>query len=150
MMRAWIVATLLVAPAAAAAQKSDAPPVVVQGLDTYMKAGGDSALNVWLGWWPPSDTAKVRELRMFFSVVKGNFGEPRGYEVVANTSLGSRMRSTYVAIWFDQKPVYLTFHSYQSPQGEWHVLYLGGNSDVQKLWPADLLSALELKGIANH
>jgi len=137
MMRALLAATLFATPVALHAQKIDTPPIVTQGLEVYMKAGGDSALNLWLGWWPATDSANVKELHMFVSVLKNNFGTPKGYEVVATTALGTRIRYSYVILWFDEKPVYLTLRSYQTPTGEWHVLYVGGNTDVAKFWGAD-------------
>lgn len=150
MKRLLLLATLLAAPAGLRAQKPDVPAVVIQGLDVYVKAGGDSALKVWLAWWSADDSAKVHELSMFFSILKGSLAVPKGYEVVASVPLGSRVRKTYVVVWFDVKPVYLTFHSYRTPAGDWHVTYLGGNTDVQKLWPPDVLAELTRQGIGGH
>jgi hypothetical protein len=118
----------------------DAPRIVTEGLDTYVRQGAKPALDAWLRGWSATDDSTARAtLAPAFVQLEGVAGKNVGYEVVGCVSWGAHTRRLYVSLLQEKRPVYMRFDAYEPPSG-WRVLNITWNLDPGEIFPPGMLT----------
>ena len=136
MHRALLVALVLTAAPLAA---QDPPPIVIDGLKSFIRSGIDTAVTVWLKGSPIQDdsASKARLTEAFGSLPKW-FGKPIDFELLKTYLLGTHLKRTYAIVLFEGAPMFFRFDYYLGTKG-WTMQHLDFNTDRAKVLPEGLL-----------
>lgn len=138
MRRCALLLLAIAAPFTLRAQGASLPNVVTDGFHAYQVGGSDSAVRVWTRNWSGDDSGKVAALEQSLRAVGQQFGAMQGFQVVRSSTLGDRLRRTYLLIWYERHPLYAFFQSYRLADGAWKIIDLTWDSDWAKVFPAAL------------
>jgi len=130
---------LLIIPSASSAQEAEPAPIVTEGLAAFQRSGSEAAVTTWTQGWVPDDSSKVRVLKESLATMRQAYGEVEGYEVLHTFTLSSRIRRSYVVIWFDGRPLFTFFQAYEAPEGHWRILDLKWNTNWTEVLPVTLV-----------
>jgi len=125
----------MVSPFGLHAQSGTAPTIILDGMRAYLAKGPDSAVRTWTRNWSPADSGQIATLVQSLRAVEAQYGRFEGHEVLRNAPLGSRVQRTYLVMWYERRPLYAFFQTYETGS-VWKVIDLTWDPDWTKAFPA--------------
>ncbi len=137
-MRTLSLFLLTILPTAAAAQSTQPPAFVIQGLEAYVHQDRGAAVNIWTASWGEEFGAQREQLNASIRQLEQTLGKPTGYEVVRTVSVGQRIRRVYMLLWFESQPLFGFANTYEAPNAGWKLVDITWHTNPREVWPAAL------------
>lgn len=124
----------------ARAQDSVLPPVILEGLKTYIENNAaDAAVGIWLKGTPSETDGQLRgKISSNLMDMSNVLGKPTGYEVVRQVQISPSVVSTYLVIKFEQGPAFMIVDTYNSGKG-WIVANIAINGVMRNIFTEDFI-----------
>lgn len=108
---------LLLCLAGSAFADSQPLDLVIEGLNSYCRSGGNAAVETW-------QKGSVREgfsfVEEFFAQTEKLYGRVLGFETIRVVPVSASMQRAYILLKYERGPAYLSFDCYK-PDSNWII-----------------------------
>lgn len=119
----------------AAAELSGLPDVVARGLEGYARGGAEAALAAWVAGGPLQSDDFVAAQAGGLHRIENFYGKYQGYEPIRVLQIAPRLKTVYLAMYFEKGAAFCYLLCYQTKDGQWVVSDFDGSTSPRKILP---------------
>lgn len=121
--------------AIAASELSGVPDVVTRGLEGYLRGGAEAALETWVAGGPLQSDEFVAAQAAGLHRIENFYGKYQGYEPIRVLQIAPRLKTVYLAMYFEKGAAFCYLLCYQTEEGRWVVSDFDGSTSPRKILP---------------
>lgn len=118
---------------------SNAPQIVIDGLEAYRRDGLRSAVAIWMKGSPAAGDVNVNDLAVQLGPMEAAYGKAIGHDILRVVPIGRFVKRVYAIIRYERGPLYAFFDCYESPTG-WIVAGFLTHTSASEIVPYDMIT----------